>query len=119
MDSEGHVESRSIYETKGNVLDATILAGQNTIIYTMDNVHLPLSTKTPRNPEKRSSLPWIGYIDLGKWQSKESVLDGTVGTINECMSGQDANNDLQDGSLAALQELLYGIDNLRKRGQEE
>lgn len=91
------------------------------LIYSLDNYHKPFSTTAATSASEQLSRPMIGYLsvdELGDWKDVCDVEDAM-----ECMerSAKAEQPAVDPGSEKdrPLGELLYGIENLRKRGQEE
>ncbi|KAK2765337.1 tRNA (guanine-N(7)-)-methyltransferase non-catalytic subunit trm82 [Arachnomyces sp. PD_36] len=112
-------------QLSGNVLDVTCLR-DSTIIVSIDNLHEPSSTKTTRTkPESPQTLLQAFKLTMGK-EALDSVpvLGPTTTSISSQGTGDFFSLSEDEKSKAdkrkALGDLLYGIENLRKRrGGEE
>ena len=99
---------------KGNVLDIATLHEQNSILYTMDNMHYPMSTMIIQEDSSRPSLGTYVYDSTSNTWNDEGLLNPTITSINEWAKSMDCSIDPQ-----RLSDSLYGMEKLRKRGQEE
>lgn len=118
--TSSHVlEFRQSLFVEGNVLDVAILQGQESLIVAMDNVHVPLSTRVVENAGNRPALTAFSYdADSGRWVEGHD-FERMLLAINDwaaLQGSQFAQTGSEDSSLSGL---LYSIENLRKKGQEE
>ncbi|KAF1932480.1 uncharacterized protein M421DRAFT_417201 [Didymella exigua CBS 183.55] len=120
---------------KGNALDVTFLPISPTssaAVVSIDNVHKPASTKEVREDEEIHRLQCFSSLENGKWQEDshtsevlksfhEQVFDVEAGASG----GDDSTTGNGKGGLGAaddkaLRDMLYSVENLRKRpGAEE
>ena len=118
IDLENKIKFQGSLNAEGNVIDVAVLHRQKAILYTMDNAYRPLLKTAVSDGGIEPALGVYKYItESGAW-SQVADLQETVSTINRwsAMQGdasQTLNKDFDPG------ELLYSIENLRKRGQEE
>lgn len=106
-------------QTQGNVIDVAILAGHQAILFSMDNLHEPNST---RRMDITGQKPLVGYYsyscardNVGKKLGMESIAKA----INKWAEGEE-NLFLNSSSQSSIvSDLLYSISKLRKRGQDD
>ena len=104
---------------EGNVLDVAILHGQRSFLVSMDNLHVPLSTTLIENGGNRPTLAAYSYVANSSQWTRGHDFKYLLGAINGWVAAQDLHSAKMDSKDALLSNLLYGIENLRKRGQEE
>lgn len=101
----------------GNILDVAVVENKRMIIYSLDNFHVPFSTAVIADKDQQTTMATIGSLTLdrsGRWRQRD-IMRNIVARI-----GSDATKDagyMKQGQ--SLSSLLYGVENLRKRGQEE
>ena len=118
--TSSHVlEFRQYLLVEGNVLDVAILHGQRTFLVSMDNVHLPLSTTTVENGGCRPALAAYSYVAESSRWVRGCDFEHTMRAVNRLVASQDLRFVKSDSKDSLLSGLLYGIENLRKRSQEE
>ena len=84
----------------------------------MDNVHKPLSTTIVDNCTTRPALGSYSYMTESRLWAREEGLERVISTINKWAALQ-GDTLLNHSENIGLSELLYGIETLRKRGQDE
>ncbi len=105
----------------GNVLDVAVVNHGCMIIYALDNMHIPFSTTVMAGMDDKKSIPLIGSLILdssGHWKKHDILQDAVAGIESEAGSKAFCMKQKDDGG-RSLRSLFYGIENLRKRGQEE
>ena len=108
----------------GNVIDVSVLEAeksQTSIIYSMDNVHDPSSMTIMATEDTPGERPYLGTLSRellsGYWHVNKD-LEVAINRINRIATSEKPGKEAaSDGS--TLSELLYGIEHLRKRGQDE
>ena len=88
-------------------------------MYSMDNIHEKCSTNILDKGPPRPSLGAVTFSVSAQSWDKEVNIEGIIASMDQETLAQD--EVLQEGGskATALSELLYGLENLRKRGQEE
>lgn len=105
----------------GNVLDVTTVNKGCMIIYSLDNIHIPLSTTVMAGVDDKISKPLLGSLTLdtsGHWKQCDILQDAVLGIEPQASSRAVCKKKAIDG-VESLSSLFYGIENLRKRGHEE
>lgn len=104
----------------GNVLDVVVLDNRCSVIYSIDNFHVPFSTTMIADTDNQAARSPIGSLSLdssGRWKQCDIMQNVMAGLEKKAKKGaEDLNQGNDRGSLSAF---LYGIENLRKRGQDE
>lgn len=119
MTSSRTLEYRQYLLLEGNVLDVAILHGQSSFLVSMDSVHIPFSMTMVEKGGSRPALVAYSYIaDYGRWVRGHGI-EHVLAAINDWDALQDCRSAKMDSNSPILSNLLYGIENLRKRGQEE
>lgn len=104
----------------GNVLDVAVLDNKCSIIYSLDNFHVPFSTTTIAGTDQQTARAPLGSLALdssGHWKPYDIMPNIMTGLENKAR--KDAENINQGNDRGSLSAFLYGIENLRKRGQDE
>lgn len=113
-EKERHLQ---IVPLAGNPLDVALLPER--LLVSVDTVHEPASTIITR--KAIVTLPRIQCFDLAASADKAigsaTSLESLADTMNDGQDGLELTND--PAALKSLRELLYGIENLRKRGNED
>ena len=97
------------------------LRNKSIIIYSLDNYHIPFSTTIIESSEEQLSRPMIGCLsfeDTGRWEEVDFMQD-SIACMQRIAESQESVgcSGLEKGK--SLRDLLYGIENLRKRVNEE
>lgn len=132
----------------GNIIDVTPLVNEPSIVYSMDNVHEAFSTRTVASDQKQESRPLLGafkppapkhpesatelYSDAERADEGGEIsrrtfpeqanppypyLGNALAVMNQHAKTQEpTTNPAKDNSLT---DLLYNLENLRKRNQED
>lgn len=100
--------------TGGNVIALTVSTSRGRIAYALDTVHLCFSQSQLSDKNSRSSTPKIGMLNFSTaataWEhSSDGVSRSIHSAIRELRSDTDQARESEN--------LLYGLENLRKRGQ--
>ena len=117
LDSHGSLTLRQCFSVAGNVLDVEVLENRSTILYSIDNIHEKWSTKIVDKGPLRPSVGAVTFSGSAQSWSKEATFDGIITVMNKEAMAQDGALQQGRGKDAALSELLYSIESLRKRGQ--
>lgn len=130
--SIGQMEYSQTIQLSGNALDVTVLQHMDTIIVSTDNVHKPDSTRTTRSvpitgeilvqaftPRTSAEDELATWHEVPKWQR---ALEPVMEAINRAGSFEISTESSAPDSKSkqhSLGELLYALENLRKRVQGE
>ena len=117
--SNDQLDFRNCLHFPGNVLDLTHNPEQGVLFVTLDNAHRPWSTDQVREQRGNEFLTMCIYsTEEGEW----TVATGKIGTgmaFNEWASKAELLESERPSQQQPLSDALYGIENLRKRGNEE
>ena len=80
----------------------------------MDNMHYPMSTLKIQEDSSRPSMGTYDYDAISNKWTKGGRFNLAITLINEWTKSMNCPVDPQK-----LSETLYGMENLRKRSQEE
>lgn len=113
ISSGGELRFRETLTLAGNPLDIAISEATSSIIITIDNVHESGTTSISRSTQEH-----------GSFQSFVRRSETEHGSWVESSEGMRAMNlqgsfEMTDVQKKALPDLLYGVSNLRKRGNDE
>ena len=119
MSNQGWVEQCATLETEGNVVDVAIVAGELSLIYSMDNLHASNSTTITQTASGRPALGSYTYLrSSGSW-IRDSVMGPTVIAINDWASMRQCHLLDLHNQLSTARDLLYSTERLRKREQDD
>ena len=120
---EGSVEYRTMHHTPGNVICMIGLPAVGALLYSIDNTHLPYSTTVMLDAPPTQSPSFVGfiwsYLPVGPSQDRADQIGCLRSALNVCALEQTLPGDQNVGKGRSLRELLYGLESLRKRGNEE
>ncbi|MCJ1310913.1 tRNA (guanine-N(7)-)-methyltransferase non-catalytic subunit trm82 [Agyrium rufum] len=113
----GRVDYFQTLTATGNVLDFVALGKESMLLISIDNVHVPYSTKELRHSKMASHLLLYSLFESGslKWDQNDGMA---VGKVNEWAS-QNFHEGGDERLDSVLSGLLYNTETLRKRGAEE
>ncbi|KAF2442314.1 tRNA methyltransferas-like protein [Karstenula rhodostoma CBS 690.94] len=109
----------------GNVLDLAFIAsdaGGAIAAISIDHVHHPGSTQEVRQEPGASRLQCLSNYNSGEWED-DKTLTGSLERFSRPMPNEEresgiaseADRGKADNKAKALRDLLYGVENLRKR----
>ncbi|KAF2800056.1 tRNA methyltransferas-like protein [Melanomma pulvis-pyrius CBS 109.77] len=110
----------------GNVLDVTFVWPSQdacTAVVAVDNVHKPGSTTETHDDEGPSRLQYLSYQQDGTW-GEDSIVGGILKWFNRRASAGnldgrgeefDTKTKARLDDEKAVRDILYGVENLRKR----
>lgn len=104
----------------GNVLDVAVMDDRCTIIYSLDTFHVPFSTTKIACIDDQTAKSAIGCLTLdssGIWKQRGIMQNVMASIESEARKNEGCMKQGNDGG--SLSSLFYGIENLRKRGQDE
>lgn len=104
----------------GNVLDVAVVDNKCMIIYSLDNFHVPFSTTITAGIHDQKAKSTVGSLTLdssGCWKQRDIMQDATASI--EFKARKNAGYMKQGNDGGSLSTLLYSIEHLRKRGQDE
>lgn len=106
---------------QGNVLDVVFIRHLDTIFYSMDPLHQPFSTTIVGNDQMSNPELTVGALNLKHegWRKDTGPSEKLVSALENCLENQP--DVLQNGTAkgSSMRELLYSLENLRKRGSED
>ena len=104
-----------MFPLAGNALDVALLPDH--VLVSVDNVHEPAFRDVVRkNTEAVPRLHCIA-LETAEMESSRAPHEALVGASSDGAIGLEIAND--ESLLKRLQELLYSVENLRKRAGEE
>ena len=106
---------------EGNVIDFIILQNQGTILYSMDTVHRPFSTTAVTSERDQQTRPSVGTISFSSIHgSHEDTrrFAKLISSMENRAKDQPFVSQEAPGKGRSLREMLYGLESLRKRGEE-
>lgn len=121
LDIDAKVQYRGYCPLSGNLVDVTTLDEKSTIIYSLDNCHTAYSTTALASKQeqiRRSVLGYLSFDPSGQWEGIGD-LENAIACMEQSAKTQEPVINPGSGNERPLRELLYGIENLRKRGQED
>lgn len=121
LDVEAKLQYRGCCPVSGNVVDVTTLDERSTIIYSLDNCHTAFSTTALESEPEQLSRPMLGYLSFnpsGHWEGIGD-MENPIACMEKSAKAQQPVLNPGSENERSLLELLYGIENLRKKGQED
>ena len=119
--ADGTLSYRFALATEGNVLSVTVHAEALQLLYTVDNIHAPVTTNVVVTDEGE----WAGRRYIGSYKIVPESEDEWIKEEGEALEAINAYAVKEEDALtanmdaAAMEDLLYGIEHLRKRGVDE
>ncbi|KZF25937.1 hypothetical protein L228DRAFT_257451 [Xylona heveae TC161] len=112
---EGIAEPPQFLNVEGNILDVAVLPNDSSIFITIDSSHKASSLTELREDETVPGLKAFGWSAQNNAWTKTSKFNNILETIN----GSNGPGTEVSPNPKKIRELIYGIENLRKRGYEE
>ncbi|KAH6637928.1 guanine-N(7)--methyltransferase subunit TRM82 [Boeremia exigua] len=128
--SSATIEYSAAIALRGNALDVAFLSSSptsSTVVVSIDHVHKPGSTKDVREEKDTHRLQCFSSQENGKWGENSQTAEAMkpFHEVFDVQSGGISGDDSATSSLGsaddkALRDMLYSVENLRKRpGAEE
>ena len=123
--TDGSLTHGTSLPTEGNVLDVSIQVSTKSIAYSMDCMHVPWSTNMAALATEQGDglKSFVGYYRFNEVKDEWVKETGDLGDSINAFANADADPLAHDMDVAAVSDLLYGIEHLRKRamadGEEE
>lgn len=117
MNTDQQFSYHDTLKVEGNVLDVAISYGDNILLYSVDNVHQPWTTKTLK-PERGQVFMGAYQYDARKHEWNKSTGYRGLTSINQTAATEQPGLDM-DQDPNTLSDLFYGIEHLRKRKNED
>jgi tRNA (guanine-N(7)-)-methyltransferase subunit TRM82 len=119
IDEDGIISNIQTIKVPSNILDVAVIPSQAAILWTVDSIHQPGSTKDCREAQHDIHVGMHLWSSSRKqWDqilSSEAPLSGIEGWI----SRNSPEESLAAGDLGKYRELYYGIEHLRKTSAED
>ncbi|KAL8923587.1 MAG: hypothetical protein Q9208_004534 [Pyrenodesmia sp. 3 TL-2023] len=113
---DGLMQHDATIFTGGNVIALTVSTSQDQIAYALDTVHLCFSQSQLSDINSRNTTPKIGMLNFSAaataWEHGSDEVSRSVHSAIRALPS-DTDQAQESGNL------LYGLENLRKRGQDE
>ena len=117
MDEDQQLSYQDTLMLEGNVLDVAVCHERNSLLYCVDNVHQPWTTKTLKPERGRVFVGAYQYdVQRGEWEKSPEYRG--LASINQIAATEQLGLDL-DQEPSNLSDLFYGIEHLRKRHNED
>lgn len=121
VDSDAKISFKASVPLESNVIDVVFIPQSESVLYSMDAVHQPFSTTAMASAEEQESRPSVGAVQATKlgWERKSEGTMGLVAVLERQLKNQA--NYMQNGKMkgGSVRELLYNLENLRKRISED
>ena len=119
LTSNKHIELRDCLHFQGNVLDLSHNPEQGALLVTLDNAHQSWSTDKMREHRGKEFLVLCKYsTEESRWSVAEEEIGASM-AVNEWTSNMELSASEEPSQEQSLGNTLYGIGNLRKKGNEE
>ena len=122
MNEDGEVQQEMVISTEANVVAVTVSRDQYHIAYAMDTEHKCFSQSAIADQTSQAERSRVGFLSFSKatrrWEKDTDLQNAIAGiALNlPCTSDQIPGEKPSNRNSTSL---LYGLENLRKRGQEE
>ena len=106
---------------ESNIIDAVYIRPRQSIICSMDSVRLPFSTSIEQTIEVQKAQPVIRFVcatPLG-WKLDTSPDTGVVRNMKASSMNWESSPDETAAKGQSSREIIYNLENLRKKGHEE
>lgn len=120
---DGALRRESFFSTEGNVIGVAVSKDQNCIAYAMDTDHKSFSQSQMADKVCQNQRPSVGFLKFsmvkGLWE-KDMELQNAVASVLRGL--REDNEQVMDEKKSKDRDpvsLLYGLENLRKKGQDE
>lgn len=118
MDSSGVWRYECSKAMQGNVVDIAYSAHQNCIVYAVDTVHQASSQSQVQDGKGRLRIGTLQYsVMMESWEVDLSLQDAIGHAIDSVPQDDEPAADEATGD--SSESLLYNLEKLRKRYQEE
>lgn len=122
INSDAELEFQASVSLQNNVIDMVFVQQIDSVVYSMDTVHQPFSTTIgSSNYEQglRRSVGAMQVTDLG-WEINTEATKILVGSMEDALAMRSTSSEETSSSMErkSLKELLYSLENLRKRGSD-
>ena len=115
---DSRLEYRECLHFQGNVLDLTYDSRTGALLVSLDNVHLPWFTDKLREEKTSTLLAQCRYSTENRRWTVGGDESGLLITVGQWASSAESSDVSQPSREQALSDILYGIENLRKKGDE-
>ena len=104
-----------------NVIDTVYLPSIRSIMCSMDPIRLPFSVSEGQPLEKQAGQPVISLLRHTPrgWNADYSSSIIIVNSMQDALKNQKTPSDEPVAKGQSYKEILYSLENLRKRGSEE
>ena len=110
---DGALSFRSALPAEGNVLDVSICSEERSLFYTVDNVHVPATTKEVLDLGEEERRVFVGAWRFDK-EKEDWVKEGGLVNALNIFANAEEDSLTADMDTDAVSDLLYGIERLRK-----
>lgn len=120
MDSDAKLNFEASVSLEHNLIDVIFVPQLDSVVYSMDAVHQPFSTTVGSSTEEqvpRRSVGAMRATNVG-WETNTEATRMLVVSMENALAIQPINSEETSTERRSLQELLYHLENLRKKGSE-
>ena len=122
LTKEGRFEHVRTRGEDDNIIDLVALPKFGSIVYSFDPTHRPISTTELANAKDPGKYDYLGslcvYPAHDDYVTQYDVGRNT-GRMNQILVGSLSSSAKDDTSEKKISESLYGLESLRKRGNED
>ncbi|KAL8723226.1 MAG: hypothetical protein Q9225_000416 [Loekoesia sp. 1 TL-2023] len=120
---DGALQREVVFSTEGNVIGVTVSKDQNCIAYAMDTDHKSFSRTQVADKCSQKQRPSIGFLNFstakGMWKKNMELQNAFASVMRDLPEDDEQVMDGKESGNRGPGSLLYGLENLRKRGQDE
>lgn len=120
MNSDAELTFQTSISLEYNVIDMVFVPQIDSVVYSMDTVHQPFSTTVGSSNEEQGLRRSVGALqatDVG-WEINTGTTKFLVESMENAVTSQPTSSEETTVERRSLKELLYNLENLRKRGSE-
>ena len=120
MNSNAELTFQASISLEYNVIDMVFVPQIDSVVYSMDTVHQPFSTTVGSSNDEQGLRRSVGALqatDVG-WEINTGTTKFLVESMKNAVTSQPTSSEETTVERRSLKELLYNLENLRKRGSE-
>ncbi|KAG8527047.1 uncharacterized protein KY384_008476 [Bacidia gigantensis] len=123
MNAAETIEYWTTHRTEGNVISTVALPNSEGLLFSIDSLHIPFSTtivsdRSDQNLQAYTGIVWSSLSSSPPQKALNTAQKLRL-SLDACASEHDLVEQKNVAKGKSLQELLYGLEGLRKRGSDD